>query len=453
MRQAIKGLLLAASFLSSAAAHAGAVMESCADGVCRVALTPEQLLDKASDLVTRHEFADAQPMIAALSSLPAYTVQTHFLSGFIAVENGDTKTAIQHFRAALAADPKATRIRLELARALMIEGKRGAADYNFRLAAQDANLPPEIAATIRASRGLLRDSREWHLSTQFGLAPDTNITNGTNAQTIDLVYGNQTIPLTLDANARARSGLGQTGTISAGWRGRLGERLALLVDLDGIGTNYEGTAADDFTGQFAVGPELKLSETTQLSVQAIGSQRWFGGTRASTQLGTRATMQAEIGSSQRIGLTLDGRHTTSALNADFSGWNLGAYASYERVIMRTMVASATVFGRLDTLQSKAFSSRELGLNLGIGGELRHGINAGLSGGVSRAVFGAPNPKFTLPEPRKDWRLNARVYLGLRSIRVWGFSPSVTYSYSRNGATLPLYASERSRFAFELARYF
>lgn len=452
MAQALKGLLLAASLLSPAAAAAEAVQGRCADGVCRVSLTPDQLLAKASDLVAQHQFADAQPMIAALSALPAYNVQTNFLSGYIAVESGDTKAAIRHFRTALAADPKATRIRLELARALMLEGKRGAADYNFRLAAQDADLPPEIAATIRTSRGLLRDTREWHLSTQFGLAPDTNITNGTNAQTVDLIYGNQTIPLTLDANARRRSGLGQTGSLSAGWRGRLGETLALLVDLDGQGTNYDGSEADDFTGQLAIGPELKLSETVQLSAQAIGSRRWFGGVLASTQFGTRIGLQADIGRTQRIGLTLDGRHTNSALNADYSGWNLGAYATYERVMMRTMVASATVFARTDMLASKAYSSREVGVNLGIGGELRHGINAGVSGGVSRAVFDAPLLAFS-PDPRKDWRFNARVYLGLRSIRVWGFSPSVTYSYSRNGASLPLYQSERSRFAFELARYF
>jgi outer membrane protein len=450
--QARKGLLLAATLLSPALAHAEAVEGRCADGVCRVSLTPDQLLAKAGDLVSQHQFAEAQPMIAALSTLPAYSVQTHFLSGFIAVESGDTKTAIQHFRAALAADPKATRVRLELARALMIEGKRGAADYNFRLAAQDANLPPEIAATIRASRGLLRDNREWHLSTQFGFAPDSNITNGTNAQTVDLVFGNQTIPLTLDATARRRSGLGQTGNVSAGWRGRMGENLALLVDLDGQGTNYSGTESDDFTGQLALGPELKLSETEQLSVQAIGSQRWFGGRRAATQFGTRISLQAEVGSSQRVGLTLDGRHTASAVNGDYSGWNFGAYASYERVMMRTMVASATVFGRVDALASKAYSSREIGLNLGLGGEFRRGINAGVSGGVSRAIYNAPLLAFS-PEARKDWRLNARVYVGLRSVRVLGFSPSVTYSYSQNGATLPLYASERSRFAFELARYF
>ncbi len=438
--------------LTPALASAEAVRGSCVSGVCQVSLTPDQLLDKAAELVSRHDFAQAQPMIAALAVIPAYTVQTRFLSGYIAVESGDTKMAIQQFRAALAVDPKATRIRLELARALMIEGKRGAADYNFRLAAQDRNLPPEIAATIRASRGLLRDSREWHLSTQFGLAPDSNITNGTNAQTIDLVYGNQIIPLKLDANARRRSGLGQTGNVSAGWRGTVGERLSMLVDLDGQGTNYSDTQSDDFTAQLAVGPELKLSEAAQVSAQGVASRRWYGGKRVSTQLGARVSYQAEIGSSQRVGLALDGRHTKSAINLDYSGWNLGAYATYERVMMRTMVANATLFGRVDSLTAKAYSSRELGMSLGIGGELRHGINAGVSGGVSHALYDAPLRAFSL-KPRRDWRLNARMYVGLRSVRIMGFSPSITYSYSRNGATLPLYASERSRFAFELARYF
>ncbi len=452
MRQARKGLLLAATILVPAAVRAEAVEGHCANGVCQVSLTPDQLLAKASQLVTAHDFGKARPMVTALSALPAYAVQTHFLFGYMAVESGDTATAIGQFRQALAIDPKATRIRLELARALMIAGKKGAADYNFRLAQQAPDLPPEIAATIRASRGLLRDSREWHLSTNFGFAPDSNINNGTNTQTVDLIYGNQTIPLTLDANARRRSGIGQTGSLSAGWRGRLGETWALLVDLDGNGTNYNGTEADDFTGQIAAGPEFKLSDRVQLSAQAIGSQRWFGGHRAATQFGTRIALQADLGTSQRIGFTFDGRHTTSQINADYTGWSFGAYASYERVMARSLVASATLFARTDRLNSKAYSSRELGVSLGLGGELKHGINAGISGGVSRALYDAPLRNFSV-EPRKDWRLNARVYVGLRSVRVLGFSPSVTYNWSRNGATLPLYANERSRFAFELARYF
>jgi len=452
MLRAATGLLLAATLLSPVSAHAETVQGSCADGVCRVMLTPDQLLAKASDLVAQRAFDEARPMVVALGNIPALASETHFLAGYIAVETGQTDLAIKEFRAALAGKPGQTRIRLELARALMLKGKGAAADYNFRLAQQDGALPPEIQATIRASRGLLRDQREWHLSTDFGFAPDSNITNGTSAQTVDLIYGNQTIPLTLDENARARSGIGQTANLSAGWRYRMGESIALLADVDGQGTNYKGVAADDYTGQLSIGPELRLSDETMVSVQGLASQRWFGGRRASTQFGTRIAFQHNLDDGQRIGVTLDARHSASGFSSDFTGWNTGIYATYERVVLRSMVASASLFARADMLNAAAYSNRELGFSLGIGGELAHGVNAGISGGVSRAVFQAPLLAFS-NDPRRDWRMNARIYVGLRSLRVMGFSPSVTYSFVRNAASLDLYESQRSRFAFSLARYF
>jgi hypothetical protein len=44
-------------------------------------------------------------------------------------------------------------------------------------------------------------------------------------------------------------------------------------------------------------------------------------------------------------------------------------------------------------------------------------------------------------------------MGLRSVRVLGFSPSVTYSFARNASNIGLYDTTRHRFQFELARYF
>jgi len=451
MRRLVHAVLLGTAASVGVPASAAPATPPCIES-CTVRLTPAQVLAQAETLVQQREFALAKPFIDVLANTPDFDLQRHFLAGYVAVETGQYPVAIDHFRAALIANPKDSRVRLELARALLLSGKRDAADYHFRLAQQDRDLPPEIEATIRASRGLLRDNRRWHLSATVGIAPDSNITNGTAAQTVEFNFGSLVLPLQLDPNARQRSGIGQTGAISAGWRGRLTENLAMIADVDGQGTNYQGSSADDFFAQATAGPELALSDQLRLSGQAIVSQRWFGGARAATQAGGRITLQSEIGRSQRAGITIDARHTASGFSSSYSGWSYSAYGSYERVVMRSFIANATVYGRIDDLNAAEYSSRELGVNLGLGGELRHGINAGLSGGVSRAVFEAPLLAFST-EPRKDWRLNARVYVGLRSIRVWGFSPSVTYSYSRNGATLPLYKSERSRFAFELARYF
>jgi len=443
---------LLASFLATAPLHAEPVAGSCLEGVCEVKLTAGQLLANASELVAEKRFAEAQPMLAALGNVPALAMETHFLRGYVAVETGQIDTAIEQFRASLAIDPKQTRVRLELARAMMMRGKDGAAAYHFRLAAQDKALTSEIRATILASRGILRDRRPWHFSTDFGIAPDTNINNGTSAQTVDVVIGDQTIPLDLDANARKRSGLGQTASISAGYRFKIGERGALLVDADLQGVNYAGSEADDYTLQIAAGPELRLSEDTSLSVQGLGLQRWYGGTRAVTQAGLRLNAQHSIDEAQRVGLTLDMRHSASGFQSDYSGWNLALYATYERVVSRSMIASASLFARTDRLNQAAYSNKEFGLSLGIGGELAHGINAGVNGTFSRATFDAALLALS-DTPRSDWRLGARVYAGIRSIRVMGFSPSVSYNYQLNASSLDLFASNRSRFTFSLARYF
>lgn len=426
---------------------------SCADGVCSIRLTGAQLLAEAERVVVARDFDAARPMLAALANAPEHALERHFLAGYVAAETGDLDGAIGHFRAILRDDPKQTRVRLELARAMMLKGNDFGADHHFRLAEQDGALPPEVAATIRSSRGIIRDRRTWHFNFDMGFAPDSNINNATSADTIDVVFGNDTIPLKLDAEARARSGVGQTGGFSGGFRFRLSPKLAMLIDGDGQMVNYEGETADDFAAQLAVGPEFRFSEATSLSLQAIGSRRWYGGKLAADQVGVKAGVQTLLDSGQRIGLQVDARHTNSGFSPVYDGWQMGAYATYERVVGRSMIASASLFARRDSLRSKAYSNREAGFNLGIGGEFPWGLNAGVSGGASRASFDAPLAHFSPDEARKDWRMNGRAYVGLRTVRLLGFSPSLSYGYSRADSTYDFYRTDRHRVRFNLARYF
>ena len=141
----------------------------------------------------------------------------------------------------------------------------------------------------------------------------------------------------------------------------------------------------------------------------------------------------------------------------YRGWQIGGAASFEQVVAKSAIVSAGLFVRRDSMKLNSYSSTTAGFTLGIGGEIPFGINAGVSGGVSRAVYDAPQMFFT-PDPanpvqRKDWRYQARVYLGLRKVRVLGFSPSVDYTYSQVSTNYPIYASTRHRVEFKLARYF
>lgn len=441
-----------AMFASPAIADTTDTASKCDAAQCTYRVTAEQLLAEADRLVSLHQFDDAAPLLKALEASPKFTMERRFLQGYSAIEQGRVDDAIGLFRAVLVDHPEQTRVRLELARALQMKGKYGSADHHFRLAQEDEGLPEDVVRSIRTTRGLLRDRRSFDLTIDVGMAPDSNINNATNAETVDVNFGGFMIPLTLNPSARQKSGIGQSLIVSSSYRMRMSPSAKLLVEFDSQTTNYQGKAADDIALQFAAGPELQASDNDRVTVQAVALQRFYGGKSASTGGGARLGFQHDFNNGHRLGVNVDARYAKSGFSSAYSGWSLSGQAVYERVIASSMIGYASVFGRREILNSKAYSGHEFGTNVGVMGDLPLGISIGVSGGISRAGYDASLPLFS-NDPRKDWRFNGRAQIGLRSIRAWGFSPSVTYDYNRIDSSLTLYKSDRHRVRFGLARYF
>lgn len=452
MKHLFQPLLLGlAATLFTGAAPAQA---QCADGLCTRRMTADDLLRAAEQAVISGRYDEARPMLAALAHAPELSMQRHFLLGYMATRTNDMKTAETEFRAVLRERPDMTRARLELARVMMIQGKDAAADHHFRLAEQDGDLPPEIEKTIRQARGIIRSRRNWSLNVDVGLVPDSNINNATDARTISFDYGSGPPQLLeLNDDARRRSGVGQSVGANGSVRLRLKDGLAMVVDGSAQLINHKGTDADDISALLAAGPELTMTNGARIGIQALGFSRWFGGTVAQQGLGVRLSYQQNLSQGQRIGALFDVRHVESGFSSAYDGESYAGYLTYERVVNRAMVASFTLFGRREDLTSEVYSSTEFGASLALGGELPHGINAGVSAGLSRARYDEPLFFPFGPDARRDWRYNARAYLGLRSIRVLGFSPSVTYNFSKTASNINFYDAERHRVEFALARYF
>lgn len=421
-------------------------------GNCSVKVTPQQLLAHIEALVRARRFAEAAPLIEALGMDPGMKLQSRFLAGFSASEQGDYKHAADIFKAILSDDPKQTRVRLELARAMLFMGQTASADRQFAIAQQDRDLPPDLSRIIRGARDVIRSKRAWRFDIDFGIAPDSNINNATAVDTINVQLGDVTLPVTLDKSAQARSGTGQVASINAGVRLPIGTDTSMLVDFYGNGTNYSGTRYDDFMTQLAAGPELRLSKKASISAQAVGAQRWYGGRSASNQIGAKFGGELIVSDRTRLGIQFDGRRTNAQFDDNYSGWQLGLYGSAERALSRTFIASTGLFVRRDILNASSYSNVEAGGSLGIGGELPLGISVGVSGTASRALYDAPMAIFSA-HPRQDWRLSGTATIGNRKWRVLGFSPTVQLSYTRIDSTLPLFSNDRLRLRFAVARYF
>lgn len=469
LRSATAGVLALAGALLPAAGHAAdapaptdtaalnvaaasAAMASCVQGACEYRLTTAQLLAVVERLIVEKKFHEAQPLVTALQSAPGMELPYNFLDGLIALETGNPKAAVARFRAILADNPQHTRVRLELARALAAQGNFQAADYHLRLAQDDEGLPQEVINTIRHTRSVIRTSKDWRFGFDLGLAPDSNINSATNAETIDVNFGPTQVPLTLDEAARAQSGIGVTASTFGSLRLPMSENTSIVSDLDASMVNYQGKNLDDYTVQIASGPEFRLSERASVTGQAVGLYRLYGGKVAARQAGAKLGMQFDLSSSQRAGVQLDVRRTDSDFGDGYNGWQYGAVGTFEQVIARSFLASASVFARRDDMKLASYANNSTGFSLGIGGELPWGINAGVSGGVSVARYDEPQFFFST-EDRSDTRYQGRIYLGLRSFRWHGFSPSVEYGYSSVDTNYALYESSRHRFEFKLARYF
>lgn len=453
------------SLLARAAALAGALFgqpaaatpeapagRTCAGGVCSVRLTPGQLLASAERLVAASRFDEARTLLAALEQAPGYRLQTRFLTGFIAARKGDHAAAAKQYEAILADDPSQTRVRLELGREMLALGKMQSADRQFRYAAQADDLPDEIARSIRSVRDIIRASKSWRVQINAGFAPDSNINGATSAETVTVHLGDLALPLALDERARARSGTGQTASLSTGSRLPFSSKVALLTDFDASGVNYAGGDYDDYQGQIAIGGEYALNQSSRLSLQALGAQRWFGGSLVSRQAGMRLGFQTAVSERTRTGIQLDTRRTSAFFDRNFDGWQAGVYATYERGIGKAMYVAGGPFLRRDWLRAAAYSSTELGGTAAFGGEFPLGVTLGASGSVSRAVFDAPAGIFSRA-PRDDWRFATRLSLGNRKLRLFGLSPQVSWTTATVNSSVDFYRTARSRMAFEVARFF
>ncbi|WP_375271734.1 surface lipoprotein assembly modifier [Sphingomonas sp.] len=424
----------------------------CGANACEVRLTAPQLLASIERLVQAGKYPEARTLLTALRLAPDFTLQTRFLTGYIAAQEGDLAAAARAYKDILADDPNQTRVRLELGRTMIAMGQSAAADRQLRLAQQSRELDPDLARLVRGARDVIRSARAFRADVTLGIAPDTNINNATDARVVNVNLGDYSLPLELDAGARRRSGTGQTAVASAAARLPIGGDLFFLGNLDGSGLNYSGSRFDDYLVQAAAGAEAQVSNESSLSLQAIGAQRWYGGRVASRQIGLRGGAQRTLDAGRRLGVQLDIRRTDTEFDRAFDGWQGGVYVSYETSFRRTFVAAAQAFVRRDWLNAGAYSNTEVGVGANVAGELPRGFNIGFGGSVSRAYFDDAIPIFSVT-PRRDWRVASQVSLGNRKLRVLDFSPQVSWAATGILSSLDLYRTRRSRFSFQLARYF
>ncbi|MEO7787712.1 MAG: surface lipoprotein assembly modifier [Sphingomicrobium sp.] len=390
----------------------------------------------AKILIESGQYNDARALLDQRLAANSHDVEALFLAGMLALRQDRLKDAIYSFRKALDLQPKATRIRLELARALYRARRDEESDYHFRLAIAD-HPPAPVLATIVRFRESLRARRAWRFNLNFAIAPDSNINAASNTSRIDVLG----IPFRLDPSARARSGVGWIVAGDASLRLRRDSRLPIFLAAYGRSVRYRDARFNDTYVGGEAGPEVALSGG-RLRLGITGVRRWFGGHPLLTSVGGRLHFDKIVAGKLGVEASLAARHFNYARRTDFDGWEYEATGAVNRAFSSTALGYASITTQRTVDKSPAESNWRIGLRLGIQKEIGWGLRPQLSLDVEKQVNDAQSPLFGLR--RHDWGIEASGSLYKRDWNVAGFAPSLKLSWARNQSTIALYDQKRFR---------
>ena len=411
---------------------------------CRTGLSAAQVFALAEAQRAAGRTDAAERLLLALTADPDadHRAEARFRLGQLYEPTARPRDAIAIWRRLLDEKPQAARVRLDLARLLARAGDEAAARRELRIVGAGP-LPEDVAQVVDRFATALRSRRPLGISVEVAIAPDSNVNAATRQRTIETVIAD----LTLDADARARAGIGVSLAAQGFARVPLGG-VETLTRLSLGGDRYRASRFNTGFATLAGGPEFQY-RGWRIRPAATLARRWFGGARLADAAGVSLNLLRALGRATQIELEASATRLDYRIAAqDGTSWDVNA------VLDRAVDARWSVRG---TLRASRLAARDPGYSLGT---IAVGALAARQGPVLAAfvqadvAHSAADARLLLfPQVRNDWRWSATGGLVWRRHRILGAAPLVRVSATRNQSTVPLYAFRRIRAEFALSREF
>lgn len=343
---------------------------------------------------------------------------------------------------------------LAMAQALASAGRRTEAQFWLRRAAQVAPSPQARAVALRDFR-YVRGRNPLRLTFSFGIAPSSNVNNGSRHSEIEGFGGSGT----LSPDAQALSGWAAQLGLSA--RVRLAEDARGATHLRFAATRREvrlsAQSKADIEAwrlaQLAKPPEARAMPRTNFNFAAIEAglqhqrkfgagavsfgltlgHNWFGGESLTDYLKVDLGVERQLGNTRAVfaGVSAERqwRADTPARDATLISVNGG-------LVQRLASGDRLVFG-LGTrrVNSRSPDVRHTAVQARLGwqkAEPMAGVRLEASVSAERRVY---DPSFLAPTGRRDLRLDAEVSLTFERMDYMGFAPVLDLRASRFGSNV------------------
>ena len=425
-------------------------------------LSSDPRVQTARALVERKRFVEALEILRALVPDHPNQTEVRFLIGLASSRwsqesdlSDDQRLAlldqaIAAFRSILISHPELIRVRLELALAFFMKEQDSLARNHFEQVL-GSRPPVKVANNVRRFLTVMRARKRWTGYFGFSVAPDTNINAASDAA---FIYING-LPFRRSTTTTASSDIGVVGWGGAEYQYPLAERWRLRSGIDLNHREYKGKQFDQTYAGVYAGPRWLINRTTEMSLLATASQRWFGQYSFNYDYGARLEVEHRV----FAGLRLTGRALWSdrkyQQNAGLTGqlmvFSLGAsYVLFPTVQVNGLFGYSLQESQLDRWDSNGYWTR-IGTNLA----LPWGFTVGLSGEFRWTDYESGWWPFLADNltPREDQTRILQATLLNRAITVFGFSPQVAFSNQVRESNAQLFDFQRNLVEMRFVRQF
>jgi outer membrane protein len=404
--------------------------------------------DRAKLLITLAKSGRADDVNALLAAFPLTGKhaknRNQFIAGLLLKSEGDLTGAVDVFRSILADDANLTLVRAELAQTLMVLEQDDSAKHHFELLANDAP-DAQAAGGVRSFIDQIDNRTPLTKSAYVSIAPSTNVNGGSRHNAVyDIGIPGAGLQYT-----QPESGIGAAVGGSLGYSKRLGNHFSLVAAGNAEARLFKNS---DFNS-YGLSQSLELRRLIEkghvgfgvIAKEAKDSGFSYVNYGPRLSLSLQATQRDHLSGSATYEWrnNLEKSATDSTAVMLNTSWTHGFTSSL----------TTTVFSGYDYVNTGSDPTTYGSLSAGISvyKELPFGISTTLSAQASNTQFVGINT--SLGDKRHDVRGTGAITLTKRDFNIFGFAPSVQYTFSENFSNMEVYDIQTHAVDFRLTKDF
>ena len=391
----------------------------------------------AGDMVVAGDYDNAITILTKMpqtNSLPV-EIERWYLLAQIEQKRGNIDEAIRIYRKILDDQPDLAKIRYELALCYMMKHQWYRADYHLRLAMTGADIPPEVKQRMMYLRYIARQNKRWNVWFNFGAAPDNNVNQASGGEEYIVNEWGQ-FSRVLPEPEKA---VGYNFLLGGNYEFVLSDNWRWKNEANIYSNVYNKHKFDDLYLSMATGPRY-IWERGDVWTAAIVSRRWYGWERYNWSAGGKIETHYDWTRKLSSGLIL------RVMNNDYDEY--GEYMNGQTYSLLPHVSYSfdaskyvVLFGGVEreTANDDIYANWRYNVGVGVGAEIPWGFSIYFEPSFSWTNYDgerwAVKDYHFVKTAERDFSQRYAVSLSNNKIDVWGFVPTLTFSYTKRDSNI------------------